>query len=93
MYGTVKTVVGETVFSSSAAAIVITLPVEPGSYTSCTDGFLISESSTFLVLFGLKVGAVACATISPVFGSITMTVPLDAAESFTAVAIASAATH
>ena len=84
---------GETVFSSSAAAIVITLPVEPGSYTSCTDGFRISESSTLFVLFGLKVGAVAWAIISPVFGSITMTVPFDAAESFTAVAIASAATH
>ncbi|CAB4827921.1 unannotated protein [freshwater metagenome] len=60
------------------AANVITLPVEPGSYTSCTDGFLIAARETFSVLFGSKVGAVAWARIAPVLGSITITVPLRA---------------
>ena len=88
-----RTVFGETSFSSIAAAKVITFPVEPGSYTSCTEGLRINESDTPLRLFGSKVGAVAWAKISPVFGSITITVPLNAPDFFTASLIALEATH
>ena len=45
------------------------------------------------MLFGSKVGAVACASTAPVLGSITITVPLLAREFFTASAIAFEATH
>ena len=43
--------------------------------------------------FGSKVGALACARISPVFGSITITVPDFAFEDATAWLIAFWATH
>ena len=44
-------------------------------------------------LFRLNVGAVACAKIAPVLGSITITVPLLAREDLTASAIALDAIH
>ncbi|CAB4662273.1 unannotated protein [freshwater metagenome] len=43
--------------------------------------------------FGSNVGAVAWAKISPVFGSITITVPLIAPDALTTSEIAFAATH
>ena len=59
----VRTVSGVIFFSSIAAARVITFPVDPGSYTSSTDGLRIATNETFEVLLGSKVGAVACAKI------------------------------
>ena len=53
----------------------------------------MATSETLEVLFGLNVGAVAWAKISPVFGSITMTVPLRAFDDLTASEIACDATH
>ena len=82
-----------TLFSSNAAATVITFPVEPGSNTSCVAGFRVCSIDKFLVFAGSKLGALACAKIAPVFGSITITVP-DLAEDFlTTSEIAFCATH
>ena len=89
----VYTLVGVVLPSSSAAATVITFPVDPGSYTSWTAGLRISANVILARLEGLKLGALACARIAPVFGSITMTVPDNALELFTAAVIASCATH
>ena len=59
----VNTVSGVIFFSSIAAARVITLPVEPGSYTSRTDGLRIATKETLVVSLGSNVGAVAWAKI------------------------------
>ena len=53
----------------------------------------MATSETLVVSFGSKVGAVACAKMCPVFGSITMTVPLSARDDLTTSAIAFDATH
>ena len=62
--------VGRTTPSSSAAAARITLNVEPGSKGSVTARLRRSSSVAVAKLFGLKVGRIASARISPVRGSI-----------------------
>ena len=53
----------------------------------------MAASETLSRLFKSNVGAVACAKIAPVFGSITITVPLLAREDLTTSAMALDATH
>ena len=55
----VKIVSGLIFFSSNAAATVITLPVEPGSKTSCTEGLFSFSKVMLFELLGSNVGALA----------------------------------
>ncbi len=57
---------GRVTFSSRPAEMVTILKVEPGSYTSLTAWFLSVSGRISLRLFGLKVGRLVRARISPV---------------------------
>ena len=69
---------GRTFRSSSAAAIVTTLKVEPGSNVSVTGRLRSSAGLIVARRLGLKRGTVAIASIAPLRGSMTMPVALRA---------------
>ena len=74
-YGSVNGVVGATTLSSSAAAIVTILNVEPGSYVSVTARLRLQVGATTAPKrFASKPGAFAIARIAPVRGSSTIAV-------------------
>ena len=65
-----------------AAVAVTTLKIEPGGKVPCMarlrnglEGCLISLLKSLSIVFGLKRGLLAMATISPVHGSITIIAP------------------
>ncbi len=62
---------GFTTPSSSAAAAMMILNVEPGSNGSVTARLRICSGCASPNVLGLKVGRIATASTSPVFGSIT----------------------
>ena len=74
--GSANVVPGRTLRSSSAAAIVTTLNVEPGSKVSVTGRLRSSSGLIFARSLGLKRGTVAMAMMAPVRGSMTMPVAL-----------------
>src|SRR3954469_4801470 len=80
---------GRTSPSSIAADAVMTLFTEPGSYTDTMAGFWSRAVVKSAKCDGSKLGYVAMARMSPVWGSMTITVPPLALFSLTASASAS----
>ena len=85
--------VGVMVFSWMTAATVITLLVDPGSYTSDSARLPRSWMGAAPGSDGSKLGAVARARIAPLRGSITTTVPLSASDALTSATSAFSAAH
>ncbi len=71
--GTSTRVSGVAFFSSSTAAIDMTLAVEPGSYTSWSAALPMAAELARVRSLGSKPGALAMASTSPVRVSWTMT--------------------
>jgi len=70
-----KTVSGEIVLESKAAANVISLNTEPARKLSRTAGFPQSSSGDWEYWFGSRDGTLANARMPPVCGSMTIIVP------------------
>src|SRR6266851_3754341 len=60
---------------SNAAASVISLNVDPGSYSAVTARFIRVSAGASLAELGLNFGQFASARISPLFGFTTITLP------------------
>src|SRR5229473_2950877 len=73
-----KTSFGRVMSWSKAAASVMTLNVDPGSYSALTARFMRDSAGASLATLGLKRGQLAIAKISPLFGFITITLPASA---------------